>query len=157
MSTIYTDLEIQALVEEPKPLPNNWRQRLQLAHKRGHDEKSLDLLGGNGSEFRLILRQSQINVLDFSIILGILIPESNRVFRLRRHNGKSHSHTNHIENETFYDFHIHMATERYQQIGAREDTYAEVTNRYSNLQEALTRMLRDVSFVFPDEDQLILL
>ena len=54
------------------------------------------------------------------------VPQSNRVFRLRRYNGKSHEHTNPIEKEIFYDFHIHTATERYQVLeNKKEDTYAE--------------------------------
>ncbi|MDZ7814842.1 MAG: DUF1828 domain-containing protein [Planctomycetota bacterium] len=39
---------------------------------------------------------------------------------MRRYNGKSHQHTNKIEGNTFFDFHIHQATERYQEFGERE-------------------------------------
>jgi hypothetical protein len=52
---------------------------------------------------------------------------------LRRHNGRSHEHTNQIEASTFYDFHIHMATERYQELGMREDAYAEATDRFGDM------------------------
>ena len=68
-----------------------------------------------------MLRQNKINRLDFSVILAVRVPQSNLLFRLRRYNGKSHEHTNHIEGDTFYDYHIHMATERYQEIGTRKD------------------------------------
>ena len=35
-----------------------------------------------------------------------------------------------MEASTFYDFHIHMATERYQEPGMRGDAYAEATDRF---------------------------
>lgn len=72
---------------------------------------------------------------------------------LRRYNGKSHRHTNPIEGVTFYDYHIHMATERYQGIGADEDTYAEATTKYSNYSEAFELMLKEGNFVEPPTDQ----
>ena len=153
MAVMYTDHEIKLLVHERKPLPSNWRDRTRMKPKRGHDEQHLDITGGAGTEFRLILRQSRINVLDFSIILAVLVPQSTQVFRLRRYNGKSHEHTNHIEDETFYDFHIHLATERYQEFGAREDAYAQPTDRYGTFRAALDCLLADTGFSVPPVPQ----
>lgn len=153
MAVTYTDNEIEALIRERKPLGKDWCTRLSLRPKRGHYEQSVDIKGDSGSQLRLILRRNMVNVLDFSIILAVQVPGSNRLFRLRRCNGKSHQHTNHIEGETFYDFHIHMATERYQQSGAREDAYAEVTNAYSDYEGAIICMLADASFEAPPSDQ----
>ena len=121
--------------------------------KRGHEEQHIDLVGEAGSEFRLILRRNRINRLDFSIILAVLVPQSTQVFRLRRHNGRSHEHTNQIENETFYDFHIHFATERYQELGAREDGYARPTNRYDTFDDALDCLFTDAGIRVPPEAQ----
>ena len=157
MPVIFSDAEIARLISEPKQLPPDWRTRLTLRPKRGHKEQQLDLTGESGSEFRIILRQSNVNQLDFSAILVVRIPGSNRLFRLRRYNGKSHQHTNQIEGNSFYDFHIHMATQRYQDIGEREDTYAATTNRYGNLTEALGCMQQDVSLIIPENDQLDLI
>ena len=137
MAVTFTDQEIESLLQESKTLPADWRRRTRMVPKRGHREQHLDLAGDGGSEFRVILRQSTINIQDFSIILAVLVPQSTQVFRLRRYNGRSHEHTNHIEGESFYDFHVHLATERYQEIGAREDAYAEPTNRYGSIQDAL--------------------
>jgi hypothetical protein len=72
---------------------------------------------------------------------------------LRRYNGKSHEHTNLIEGGTFYDYHIHQATERYQQIGASEDTYAESTNRFSDFHKAISCMINDCAFETPFDPQ----
>ena len=109
MAVKLTDPEIQQLLLERKPLPADYRERIQIRPKRGHKERELEVNGSSGSEFRLILRQSDFNQIDFSVILAYRIPKTNQLFRLRRYNGR-HEHTNVLERESFYDFHIHMAT-----------------------------------------------
>ena len=153
MAVTYLDQEIESLVNERKPAPADLRKGVRLKPKRGHDEGQLDLTGEAGNEFRLIFRQNIINRLDFSVILAVRVPASNQVFRLRRYNGKSHEHTNHIEDVTFYDFHIHFATERYQERGEREDAYAEPTNRYGDFQGALRCLINDGNLEIPAELQ----
>lgn len=145
MPVTYLDHEIDSLVQERKSAPADWNNRIQLRVKRGHREQDLDLVGDEGRSFRLILRHNIVNPLDFSIILAVRVPRSSRIFRLRRYNGKSHEHTNHIEDETFYDFHIHYATERYQSLGPREDAYAEPTNRYVDYHGAFRCLISDVN------------
>ena len=156
MPVKYTDQEIAALIVERKPLPHDYRTRIQLREKQGHKERELDVRGENGNEFRLILRQSSFNPLDFSIILAVLPPDTNQPFRLKRYNGKSHEHTNHIEGNTFYDFHIHIATERYQEIGIREDAYAEPTENFADFHSAIRCMINECAFALPKNDQLSL-
>lgn len=153
MAVTYTDQEIALLVAEPKVLPDDLRTRTRMATKRGHSEGHVEITGEGGGEFRLILRQSAINPLDFSAILAVRVPQSNRVFRLRRYNGKSHQHTNHIEGGSFFDFHIHFATERYQDRGEDEDSYAEPTDRYGTLQDALRCLIADAGFIAPPAPQ----
>lgn len=146
MGAKYSDSDISRLVQEIKPLPEDFQTKLQLRPKRGHKERELDIQGLDGNQFRLILRQSDFNPLDFSVILALLPKDTNLLFRLRRYNGKSHEHTNQIEKNTFYDFHIHLATERYQDFGTREDAYAEMTDRYSDFHSAWNCMLEDCGF-----------
>jgi hypothetical protein len=153
MAGIYSDAEIVELIKERKPLPADWRSRMRLRPKRGHSERDIEVTGDGGSEFRLLLRQNAINRLDFSIILAVAVPQSIQLFRLRRYNGKSHEHTNHIEGDTFYDFHIHEATERYQAIGTREDAYAEATDRYGDFHEALRCLIDDANLEIPPQAQ----
>jgi hypothetical protein len=148
-----TDAEIVALLTERKSLPVDYESRLRLRPKRGHREQELEVTGDAGGEYRLILREAVLNPLDFSIILGYRIPGTNQVFRLRRHNGRSHTHSNKLEGDTFYDFHIHIATERYQASGLREDTFASVTDRYADFDGALRTMLRDGGFEIPPKTQ----
>lgn len=157
MPVKYSDSEITRMIEERKPLPSNYLSRIQLRNKRGHKERELDVAGENGTQYRLILRQSDFNTMDFSIILAVSPSDSNQLFRLRRYNGKSHEHTNQIEGDTFYDFHIHCATERYQESGLREDAFAERTDRYADFHTALRCMLEDCRFQMPQDAQPSLL
>jgi hypothetical protein len=152
MAIILSDKEIDDLVQEKKPLPEDYRAKIQMRAKTGHKERELDVKGEGGNEFRLILRQGTINPLDFSIILAYRPPNSNQLFRLRRYNGR-HRHTNLIEEKTFYDFHIHQSTARYQEIGAKEDAYAEPSDRFSDFNQALPCMLKDCGFQVPIEPQ----
>lgn len=139
-----SDLEIAALIDERKLLPPNSDRRAKLKPRRGHSEAQIDFaVAATGHQFRLILRQSHHNLLDFSAILGYTLPESGRLFLLRRYNGRSHEHTNNIERKIFYDFHIHMATERYQARGFNEERYAIVTNRYATIWQALDCLRED--------------
>ena len=153
MAEFLSDDQIHALLLEEKLLPADFRRRMKLKPKRGHKESELDVVGVSGSAFRLLIRQSLFNPLDFSVILGFCVPGSNQIVRLRRYNGKSHEHTNPIEQQTFYDFHIHKATERYQRSGSREDTYAEVTDRFVDVEQAIDCLLQDCGFVTPDDPQ----
>jgi hypothetical protein len=153
MALTLSDNGITLLIEEGKPLPADFRTKIQTRPKKGHKESELDVNGANGSEFRLIMRQSLFNPLDFSVILTYRPPKSSQLFRIRRYNGKSHEHTNFIEIETFYGYHIHMATERYQEIGAREDTYAQQTDRFADYQQAIKCMLDDCGFELPINPQ----
>ena len=157
MAIVLTDIDIARLLAEPKPLPRDYQSRLQLRPKSGHKERDLDVTGGSGSEFQIILRQSIFNPLDFSVILGYSFPTSSVLFRLRRYNGRSHEHTNCIEGGAFYDFHIHTATERYQDAGYAEEHYAEATNRYADIVGAIQCLIEDCAFELPPGTQGILL
>lgn len=151
----YSDVQIEQLINEPKPLSLNWRNKIKWSNPRGSKQGKFELTGDKGNKFLIFLRQSNFNRLDFSIIVGVYPNGSNKLFHLKRYDGKSHEHTNPLEKQTFYDFHIHTATERYQQYGNKEeDKYAEPTNKFSNLTEAFQYMLHDSNFVLPDDSQL---
>lgn len=156
MARLLTDAEIEQLIAEQKVLPSNYEELIQLKPKRGHKEAELTLFGQKGSSFRLILRQSNFDLLDFSVILVFEIPQTNALFRLRRYNGKSHWHTNKLEGSTFFGYHIHKATQRYQESGLTEDGYAEQTDRYADIFRALDCLLQDCRFELPPGAQLSL-
>ncbi len=157
MSVVFTDDQIRALIREPKPLPRDYRTSLGLRQKRGHRERDLTIQGTEGHDFHITLRQSSIDPLNFSVILGVTVPGTNRIFRLRRYNSKTHSHSNRLErSEMFYSFHIHQATERYQEAGCDEETYAEPTDRFADLHGAINCMFKDCGFILPEGEQLVL-
>jgi len=153
MGRHFSDQEITSLLGEKKPLPDDWQKRTKMRPKRGHKERDLEIDGISGGRYRLILRESEVNPLAFSVILAVYLPGTSTLFRLRRYNGKGHEHTNLIEGETFYDFHIHTATERYQELGAREDAYAEPTERFSDLRGAVRCLIQDANLSIPKDPQ----
>jgi hypothetical protein len=158
MAAVIKEEEIAALIAEQKPLPDNYKSKLQLKSKNGFKRSELEVTGAHGNKFMVIMRQSEINVIDFSVILGFCPANSNNLFRLRRYNGKSHEHRNGYEKDRFYDFHIHSATERYQVAeGKDEDHYAQPTNRYVDIHGALECLFQDCAFKKPNDNQMNLL
>jgi hypothetical protein len=142
----YSDGEIETLVRAAKHGDLHRLRRPRWIAKRGHREADAGFIGGLGQPFRVVLRQNRLNPLDFSVILGLTPPSSTRLFRLPRYNGKSHEHTNRIERNRLYGFHVHFATARYQLAGLDEDGYAEETDRYADLPGAVECLLADCGF-----------
>jgi hypothetical protein len=160
---ILQDNEITDLIAEPKSMPKNLFSRLELRDKSHfqHKEKEIDIEGSNGNLFRVIIRQNKLNILDFSIILTLKEKDSNAEYNLIRFNGKHPSqHTNKwekenkIPNHTFDPaFHIHMATQRYQESSYKIDGYAEVTTLYSDFHSALEQFLLKCNIKTEDDGQ----
>jgi hypothetical protein len=142
---LLTDAEIATLIHEPKNTPSNLFPLTKLVERDKHKRRDYGVTSPSGNEFVIAVRQSTLDVLNFSAILGYKMPGYNTVFRLRRYNGK-HEHTNAIERTKLDDFHIHTATERYQKRGLREDFFAEVTSNHWNLDSALRCLLEDCAF-----------
>lgn len=160
---ILTDQEIASFISEPKVVPDNWVARLlpkDKAHYQ-HRERELDIEGSNGNLFRVIVRQNTLNVMDFSIILMLREKDSNVEYILIRYNGKHPSnHTNKWEkknrlpNHTFVPaFHIHRATQRYQEGGYRIDGFAEMTTHYSDFHTAIEQFMLECNFKTEDNGQ----
>jgi hypothetical protein len=139
------DSLILELIQEKKPLPIGLFSARNMAFRNNHFRKDYLLTGDSGSEFVVNLRQSALNPANFSVILGYKMPGVHTIFRLRRYNGK-HPHTNLIEGNSFHDFHVHTATERYQKKGLDEEYFAEVSNRHHDLQSAIECLISDCGF-----------
>lgn len=148
---IYTDTEIDNLIKEPKRLPPDYQERVVPKLKQGFKERELEIVGDNGSCFRIIFKVGLINPMSFEVILCWIVPLTNQVFRLRRYDGKYHEHTNRIEKDRFYDFHVHYATERYQVAGFHSDGYAVADNRYTDYYGAMLCLFNDCGFIYPPE------
>ena len=143
---ILSDIEIKNLIEDVKPMSVKSIRNInpKLKEKRMHKEAELNIVSETERNFKLIIRVNTIDMFDFSIIL-MYTDEQGKSYILRRYNGK-HPHKNKLEGTTLWDFHIHYATERYQQQGYRIESYAETTDSYSNWTEALNKMLDDCNF-----------
>lgn len=145
---LISDAEIANPIREEKPLQPDFRTRLWTKSKLGHKEAEIEVVGTASSKFWLVVRQSLFHALDFSVIVAFQPPGTYARFILRRYNGKSHEHGNGLEGDApFYDFQIHQATERYQQAGwAHEEHFAERTDRYGSVEEAIDCALSDCNF-----------
>lgn len=160
---ILKDSEIEALLEEQKILPQSWQNQFQVKDKSNfqHQERSVEIKRALGNSFRVILRKNKINIFDFSIILTFL-DKDGKEYRLIRYNGKHPSeHTNKWEKERGQDdakfppsFHIHKATERYQEAGYPIDGYAEVFTGYHDFPSALHCFFEENNFIKPKSSQL---
>jgi hypothetical protein len=145
-----SDETISELIAETKPIPDGLCVPLRpMSERNGHWQKAWDIECDSGNRFVVKIRMAIVNPMNFSVILGYVLAGSYTVFRLRRYNGKSHYHTNVLENEHFYDFHVHLATERYQIPGFKEDHFAERTVRYYDLASAVQCLLNECGFRSP--------
>jgi len=143
-----SDAEIAQLIAEKKKLPATFRVKPNPRH--GHSEQQFDTIGSAGGKFRVSLRESLTNTLAFSAILAYQLPGTNTWFRLRRYNGGAHEHTNRLEGDTIsLVSHIHIATERYQDAGHKEDAYAEPSSRFATLAQAAQCLFEDCGFDVP--------
>lgn len=139
---VVSNSEIEALIKEKKTL----KTELSPSFKKGRSSQRFEyvLEGEEGNKFKIVIRVSNFNPSDFSVILCAKI--GGKWFRLRRYNGDSHIHTNKLENEKVSGCHIHYATQRYQENGFREENYAKSTEKYSDWKRALSVMLKETNF-----------
>ena len=150
---ILTEEAITELIAERKPVPDGLQPLTKLIERNQHLRREYEITCKTGNSFVVKVRRSMLNPFDFSVILGYRLPGVNTIFLLRRYNGKSHYHTNPLDqNVRFRGFHIHTATERYQNIGTKVEHYAEITTRYADLDGAVECLLTDCGFRAPIEE-----
>ena len=156
MDVFLTDIQIRELISMHKQMSVDPDSLFSgMKEKKGHKGAEHEMPQSDGSSFVIKVRVSIENPMDFSVILGYSPVRSTRLFLLRRYNGRSHEHKNRLENEElFYDFHIHQATEKYQREGSKEEYYAEKTGRYSTPREAFNCLIADCNISLPPELQL---
>lgn len=152
--TPLTDARIAQLLAIPKPLSSGWRDRFAKLKKSGSQSQAHLTITVANDLFRISVRQNTRKPTDFSAILGWKYPGTNVWINLKRYNGLSHEHTNKIERDTFFDYHIHTATERYQWLGGDAEAFAECTDRYTTLDGALACLIEDCGFVLPDDERM---
>jgi hypothetical protein len=102
-----------------------------------YDQRNYEMEVKSGHKFSLVLRRNRHSPIDFSVVLAYIDDDGND-YILRRHNGAHPSkHTNQWEKmrgmpnfQLPICFHVHQATERYQQAGLKIDGFAERTEKY---------------------------
>ena len=139
MRIIYSDQEIDELVNEVKYLPDNWHEVLM-------DKERLIVRGINGNDFIIIFRPPATPDDNFSVGLGLCIKSIRPPFLLRRYNGEGNTHTNYIEGNEVGIFHVHYTTEKYQHLSQKNEHYAEETDRYTDVHGALQCLIQDANF-----------
>ncbi len=140
-----SEATIKELMAELKAVPHGLTPLVWAGQRNGHKFKNFEIIGEAGSSFVIKVRQSSVNAMSFSVILGYVLPGSYTVFRLRRYNGR-HEHRNVLENVRLDDFHIHQATERYQEAGLREDAFAVVSTDFHDVHSAIARLIEECGF-----------
>lgn len=155
MTVVFTDAEIAAFLNEPKILPDDYYEVLinQLKPRGPSKRSTLPVHGAHDNSFHIDIRQAVHNSRDFSVILRVEQRIVTGSFILRRYNGASHWHTNVLEGDSFRDYHIHIATERYQEENRKPEHFAEVTKSYSDVVTALECMINDCNFIRPSESR----
>lgn len=152
----FSDKDIDDLIAVSKDLPVDYRGKLRMrarSYSDKHEEGQFEIEVQNVGTFRVVLRKNRLNPLDFSAILCFIPQERIKIFRLRRYNGV-HKHTNKIEHSTFRAFHVHYATQRYQEAGWDIDAYAESNDKYTTVDGALEVLLDECSFVRPGNERI---
>lgn len=95
--------------------------------------------------FELYTRQNLIDPDAYSCGLVYYPRRSEKGITLTRYNGSNHVHHNPLEGDDriVNQCHIHRATERYMEVDAKCDKFAETTSRYTTLSGALECLLAD--------------
>ena len=151
-----TDQEIQALINVPKYIPRKWR--FQLREESGFLRFDAQLEADVPEKFVLKGRVAIDDSSDYSAILHVVLSTGEKI-NLIRCNGP-HKHKNKLEKTHFNSTHMHMATERYMEIGAKAEGFAFPLNHaYHDLETAVEYLMNVVNIgrYERDENQMTLL
>lgn len=136
-----TDDEIETLVEAHKTVSNpkaRWSTQRKSLQKTYHL-----VLDDSLPRMEIKLRQNTLDPDNFSCVLLCYLDDGEKI-TLRRYNGSNHEHRNKLEpNEPLISFvcHIHMATQRYIEIGDKSEGYAVKTDEYDDFDGALSLLI----------------
>jgi len=139
-----TDKKIEELLNSKKRLtnPQTKKKILEGREQVNYTVSSLDNLS---HKFEVYTRQNTREGMENDFSCGISwIAANGETLTLKRYNGSSHSHPNHLEKTKLgYEFHIHIATEKYIKANRKAEGFAETTDRYSTLNGALHCLIND--------------
>lgn len=133
-----TDEEIERLLLVRKTITN--------PRARGRTQKGSKIITyevtSEAGPFQIYLRQNER--LSFAFSCGLLYLGCDPKLTLARYNGRDHLHSNPLESgRTFQGYHIHRATARYIEAGRKAEHYAELTDRFADLNGAMAALMED--------------
>jgi len=139
-----TDDKIADLLNCPKKLTN---PQAKTKEKDGHEQVNFNViaLDDTGHKFEVYKRQNLRAGMEDDFSCGISwIALNGEILTLKRYNGSSHNHPNHLEKVKLgYNCHIHIATEKYIKANRKAEGFAEITDRYNSLDGALHCLIED--------------
>jgi hypothetical protein len=132
-----TDDKILDLLNCPKRLTN---PQARIKNTDGSEQVNykIDALDGSGHLFQVYKRQNIRDGMENDFSCGISwVSPNGETITLRRYNGSSHRHPNHLEGELLdFEPHIHYATEKYIKANRKPEGFAKGTKKYETLEGA---------------------
>lgn len=139
-----TDQQISELLSCAKKVTN---PGTRPKSKDGHEQVNYkaSAMDGSGHEFEIYTRQNKREGMEDDFSCGLSwIAANGETLTLKRYNGSSHNHPNHIENEKLgYSCHIHIATEKYIKANRKPEGFAVKTDKYYTVEGALYCLVTD--------------
>jgi hypothetical protein len=151
-----TDDKIAQLLATPKRVEN---PQARYKQEGQHIRRDFRVVSEDG-EYRFTLFTRQSTRIAESFSAGLLWhAKTGEDVMLLRCNGSDHPHPNVIERERIeFQFHVHLATERYIQANRKPEGYAQETQIYHTLDGALHHLVQRAKIqglkTEPDEAQL---
>ncbi len=140
----FTDDKIMDLLNCPKRLTN---PQARIKEISGHEQLNykVEAEDGSGNIFQVYKRQNKRQGMEDDFSCGISwVSPNGETITLKRYNGSSHSHPNHLEGTKLgYETHIHFATEKYIKANRKPDGFAEASDKYNTLDGAFHCLIKD--------------
>lgn len=137
-----TDAKLQKLINTPKRISKKGLKKLlERKFENAHKRADIELLSETDDSFYIRLRESLDDPTDYSAILSVRL-KIGESFNLIRCNGSSHDHKNAIEKTQLHGTHVHIATERYFNMGCQPEGFAEESVEYTNINEAIEHLMK---------------
>lgn len=143
------DKEIEKIVSAPKYIPNSVGKAYDWSAFKldnGQFRRKIELLC-EGFRLTMAMRQLQDEPLDFSVLL-IYYDVRGYKYIVKRYNG---DHGLHIDSRTGIEIsgpHIHTISVECQMTTHKDEGYAEPTDRYNTLSEAVDAFIRDLNIQY---------
>lgn len=141
--------EIESILSAPKYIPKSAGRAFDWSAFRldnGQFRRKIDLVCGN-RKLIMAMRQLQDDPLDFSVLL-IYYDDRGYKYIIKRYNG---DHGMHMDNRTGISIsgpHIHTISVDCQMTTHKDEGYAEPTDRYKTLSEAVDVFIADLNIQY---------